>query len=344
LVPVRFENLVWFRDQELLAKLHERVPLFRGTLPPAGRLQDEVSDALQDLLTERGVQGRADYLRAGPDEGPVEAIVFSVRGPVIRIRKVEFSSAAPPELASLQELGKDLRGQDYLRSTLKAQAEKNFLPVYFAHGYLKATIADAEAQLVQDGPHPSDPRQNPPQQNPPQTNVDVTFQVNPGRQYALAGTEWSGNTIFPLDKLQPLIHSQTGQPLDAVRLSHDLQAVEKLYGTRGYVTAKVQSTEQFDEDRLTVSYRLQVQEGDLYHMGDLEVQGLDDHDAGRVLAKWGLHKDQTYDGSYPRHFVDDGLKGDALGQDWNVIIHEFPDPKDKTVDVTLRFDRKSPEL
>src|SRR5437016_1018802 len=41
-VPVRFDNLVWFSDQELLEQLHAQVPLFNGQLPVIGDLPDEV--------------------------------------------------------------------------------------------------------------------------------------------------------------------------------------------------------------------------------------------------------------------------------------------------------------
>ena len=65
-VPVRFDNLVWFSDQELLDQLHAAVPLFQGQLPVAGELVDEVSNALQGLLIAHNVQGEANYLSVGP--------------------------------------------------------------------------------------------------------------------------------------------------------------------------------------------------------------------------------------------------------------------------------------
>ena len=80
-VPVRFDNLVWFSDQELLDQLHAQVPLFQGQLPAGGDLADQVSNALQGLLIEHNVQGKVDYLRAAHEDGPIEAFVFTVTGP-----------------------------------------------------------------------------------------------------------------------------------------------------------------------------------------------------------------------------------------------------------------------
>jgi len=60
-VPVRFTDFVWFSDEELLRRLHDRIPLFRGELPTSGHLIDEVSDVLQAFLVEIAVPGRVEY-------------------------------------------------------------------------------------------------------------------------------------------------------------------------------------------------------------------------------------------------------------------------------------------
>ncbi len=52
LVPAFFENFVWFTDDELRTALQRRVPLFKQLLPLTGNLADEVSEALQAMLTE----------------------------------------------------------------------------------------------------------------------------------------------------------------------------------------------------------------------------------------------------------------------------------------------------
>jgi len=330
-VPVRFENFVWFPDKELRATLHQQVPLFDGLLPLSGGLVDQVSDALQVLLIQRKIPGHADYLRAGPESGPISAIVFSVTGPNIRIRSIAFDGAGPDELPALNALGKQSAGREYSRSLLLIQADKSFLPVFLAHGYLKAAFAEAQAQVVEESVGDD---------NQQRTQVDVTLQVEPGRQYKLASLEWSGNKALSLDKLQPLIRLQVGQPANAVKLNADLEEVEKLYGTRGYVAAKVHPATRFDETQFTVGYRLEVREGGVYHMGEIEIQGLDDRDARVVLVKWSLAKGELYDSSYAKRFLDEAFKSALLDERWNVRVTEDPDLKEKTVDVTLRFSRK----
>lgn len=138
--PARFENFVWFSDQDLAAKLHARVPLFHGELPVRGELVDQVSLALQAMLIEQNVEGRADYVRAGPEGGPTEAFDFTVSGRRITIRDVQFTGADPSLLPALQAAATDLSGKEYSRAAIRIQAEKSFLRFYLQRGYLKATL------------------------------------------------------------------------------------------------------------------------------------------------------------------------------------------------------------
>jgi outer membrane protein assembly factor BamA len=316
LVPVRFDNLVWFSDQDLMVKLQARVPLFQGQLPLSGNLLDRVSEGLQSLLDERNVQGRVDYLRVGQ----LEAIAFSVTGPAISIRNSEFPGAAAAELPLLQAAAKKQAAKQYLRSMLRAQENKDFLPVYLARGYLKASFGDAQAKVVQETPQ--------------ETTVDAAFPVEPGRQYKISAVGWAGNSAFPAEKLQTFLHLQAGQPADAIQLGHDLEAAQKLYGTRGYLAVQIEPVPDFNDETSTVNYQLRVSEGGVYHMGELEVRGLDSRATARVVERWKLHEGDVFDRSYPDKFTDSAAKDLSL----RVATVHLAVNDDQTVDVTLRFE------
>jgi outer membrane protein assembly factor BamA len=320
LVPVRFDNLVWFSDQDLMVKLQARVPLFQGQLPLSGNLLDRVSEGLQSLLDERNVQGKVDYLRVAHLGGPLEAITFSVTGPAISIRNTEFPGAAPAELPLLQAAAKKQAAKQYLRSMLRDQENKDFLPVYLARGYLKAVFSDAQAKVVQETPQ--------------ETTVDAAFPVEPGRQYKISAVGWAGNSAFPAEKLQTFLHLQVGEPADAIQLGHDLEAAKKLYGTRGYLAAHIEPAPDFNDEASTVSYQLRVSEGDVYHMGELEVRGLDSRATARLVERWKLHEGDVFDDSYPGRFTDSAAKDLSLRV---ASVHTAMND-DRTVDVSLRFE------
>ena len=61
------------------------------------------------------------------------------------------------------------------------QAEKNFLPVFLARGYLKAAVAEPQPKVAEETPE--------------ETLVDVTFPVTPGSQYKVTGVQLSGYKV-----------------------------------------------------------------------------------------------------------------------------------------------------
>ena len=325
-VPARFDNLVWFSDQELREKLREGAPLFHGELPLTGSMPDQVLEILQALLAEKKVPGRLDYLRLSKQDGPVTAIVFTVTGPHVRIRNVDFTGASAEVQLPLRAAAKEIQGQEYLRSFLEVQASKVLLPVFLQRGFLKAAFADAQAKIVHADPENQD------------VLVDVTFPVVPGLQYKFTGVRWLGNTIFPAEELLPLIQLRTGQPVNAVQLDTDLETVRNLYGSHGYVLAHIAAVPHMDDAASTVRYELQVQEGDLYRMGELEIQGLDSQIRARLIEAWQLRAGEPYDASYLKRFLEGANKIVTANSKASVL--EAPDQHDKTVDVTVRFDTR----
>jgi outer membrane protein assembly factor BamA len=271
------------------------------------------------------LKGRVDYLRSGPADGPTQSFDFSITGQDIRIRQIEFPGAGAAELPALQSAAKKLSGENYVRAALLVQAEKNFLPIYLERGYLKAALSSVQPKVVENSPD--------------ETLVDVAFPVVPGLQYKLNELSLSGNKVFPAEKLRELIRLQPGQPADAVKLDSDLEGIKRLYGSRGYMAARIVATPEMNDADSTVRYVVQVQEGDIYKMGDLEVRGLDSVITQRMVAAWKLREGDTYDAQYPKKFTESALTL-LPGEDWNIVVHESVEDKDKTVDVSLHFERK----
>lgn len=322
-VPARFENFVWFSDQALFDAIHSRVPLFHGQIPVRGRMADQVSEALHTLLSEKAIPGSVGYVAVGPDNGPVEEVVYSDSGPDIAIRNVEFSGARTAELLLLQTAAKDLQGAPYVRSRLHTKADKIFLPIYHQRGYLKASISEPVAKVVST--------------DCDDITVDTTFTVDPGRQYQLSGVDIAGNKALSAESLRSLIHTTLNQPANSVEIDNDIAAMKQLYGKHGYVAARIEAQPQIDDANSTVRYVLNIQEGSVYKMGELEIHGLDDHTTSRLQNEWTLRPGDVYDSSYAQRFLNQVYK--EIG-DWRVRVDETQN-QDHTVDVTLRFDSKS---
>jgi outer membrane protein assembly factor BamA len=324
LVPANFENFAWFTDAELFGELKRRVPLFKGEVPLAGTLPDKIQEALQAILDQKQIPARVDYLRESPQEGgKLIGISYSVESLEIRIRNVEFPGAVPDLLPGLQAASRKLTGTPYVRTSLAKVAEVDFLPVCLKGGYLKASFAKADARLVS--------------QANGEVEVDAIVPVTPGKVYSTSSVDWKGNSAIKIGELASLLHLPPGQPADAVRLFHDIEKVGKLYRSRGYMTVQIKPDAQLDDEKSTVHYDLNIVEGDLYKMGELEILGLDTQATARMQAAWSLREGQPYNADYPNKFVDDTGQILPRGVRWIVSIHETPEAKDKTVGVEIRF-------
>jgi outer membrane protein assembly factor BamA len=336
-VPARFEDFVWFTDEELRRRIKEHVPLFDGTLPLSGRLPDEVSDVLQAMLVENAIPGHVDYLRVGKTDQPIEAISYSVSDVVVRVHNIDFTGAAEAELPALDAAAKRLPEHQYTRSRLDLLVQHQLLPVYYARGYLKAQFSEPQPKVIklsaaetEDGPRN-------------QTFVDVAFAVTPGLQYKLKSMDWSGNHEFPTDTLQKMVRAEIGQPANTIRLADNLKDIQKLYGSRGYLTATVKADAAFDDAASSVVLHLGVTEGSIYHMGELEFRGLDNSLMAKLRTAWKIRFGEVYDANYLEEYLPAAKKLLPANFDWDVSPHVTANIRDKTVDVDIIYSVKAPK-
>jgi outer membrane protein insertion porin family len=338
-VPASFTDFVWFSDEELLRKVHERIPLFNGDLPATGRLPDEVSDVLQALLVENGIPGHVEYLRKADQSDHLQAFEYKVGGVRVLIRRLEFPGAGAGELPIVESAGEKLIDREYSREFMNSFIEGALLPIYRERGYIKAACAPPQPKVVKSrDSHSTD---SPSSDGPPATFVDVAFQITPGVQYKLSQMEWSGNKEFPAATLQPLIRAKTGQPANTVQLEDDLKSVRELYGSRGYILATIKVEAQFDDTAGTVVLHLTVDEGSVYRMGELEFRGIDNGLTARLRAAWKIRPGDVYDASYLKGFLVQARKLLPANLDWEVDPHVTAITRDKTVDVDLQYTAKA---
>jgi outer membrane protein assembly factor BamA len=339
-VPARFEDFVWFSDDELRRRIKQHVPLFDGELPLSGRLADEVSDVLQAMLVENAIPGHVDYVRASKPDQPPDAISYSVADVLIRVRKIEFPGAGAEELPALEEAAQSLPGRQYSRSRLNLLVQHQLLPVYRERGYLKAAFGQPQPKVVKlpSAQNSSDESEDAPRN---QTVVDVAFAVTPGLQYKLKSMEWSGNHEFPTDTLQKLVRADAGKPANTVRLTENLKDVQKLYASRGFMTATIKAEAEFDDSASTVVLRLGVTEGFVYRMGELEFRGLDNSLTAKLRDAWKLRPGEIYNAAYLDEYLPAARKLLPVNFDWEVSPHVTANVREKTVDVDLIYSVKA---
>ena len=326
LLPIIFENFVWFSDDELIKQLRARVPLFNDRIPAGGNLNEQVAQALASILHEHNISGEVQYLTYAPEDGPIQAYEYKVNFHPIVIRNVDFPGASQDENTALQAEAKPLSGSEYFRSDLLAKEQSSLLPVYQARGYLKAQFGDVHPRIVEDGAR---------------TVVDVSVPVRRGQQYKLKVLQIDGDPAIPADELKTFVHLKLGEPVNTAQLADDLAQIKKLYATKGYLFANIESEPELDDTTGTVTYRLMIKAGDIYRMGDLNIEGLPEDNANRMAAQWQMKKGDPFDDSYMKKFFDILYRDFDLRRSYEVASKRAINQQDKTVSVSLHFVPKS---
>jgi outer membrane protein assembly factor BamA len=256
---------------------------------------------------------------------------------LIRVRKVEFTGASTNELSLLEAAAQRLADREYSRSRMSEFIEHQLLPIYHARGYLKASFGTPQPRVVESSTaDTSGEARN-------QTLVDVALAVDSGQQYTLSRLEWSGNREIRTETLQSLMSAKPGQPMNMARLADGLQEVKTLYGARGYINCSIKIETQFDDAARVVAIRLEVNEDNVYRMGDLDFRGLDNSLTAKLRSAWKLRQGDVYDTTYLKEYLPEAHKLLPRSLDWSVIPHVTANARDKTVDVDLQYSVKAPK-
>jgi outer membrane protein assembly factor BamA len=85
-----------------------------------------------------------------------------------------------------------------------------------------------------------------------------------------------------------------------------------------------------------VTYAFQVTEGALYHMGKLEIQGVEPKQAHQLEQRWKLAEGESYDATYVQQFMANTVVK-VPGHKWVWMMFEQIDDTQKTVSVRLQI-------
>lgn len=325
-LPVVFDNFVRFSDEELLNAVRQHVPSFNGTAPDAAI--DGITKALQQLLQERKVPGRVEYMPSVNQSTGKSEHVFSIEGMNLPICTLHFSGATAIQESELMKNSQPLIASDYTRSFVHSFAQANLVPIYRERGYLRVKFNPPTAKLETDAGSKC------------KDGVTVSLPVEEGSVYSWDKGEWNGNAALSVQELEAALGMKTGELANGLKIDKGMGSVREAYGRKGYLAARVKPVPAFEGANQRVTYHIDINEGSQYRMGMLTISGLSESTANRLKGKWKLQPGDVYDASYLKEFIKKEIVLDAseIGFPPKKMGTEIkPDRQKLTVDVAINF-------
>jgi outer membrane protein assembly factor BamA len=245
------------------------------------------------------------------------------------IGEVTFENVAALSEAEQQQIVQKLHQEDpdrVARQTPDALAnfvENAVLAVYQDKGYWRAQVS-ARIRWVRG--------------RDTQRQVDVAISSrNEGAQYWLKGIVWTGATVFPNDELLNLMAIRPFELMSRSKIANGLEAIHRLYVSRGYAAFSVVPEAEFDDAAHSVSLLIKVQEDSPFRFGNLSLEGLD-RKVGRALQQeWELMREQPYSPERLRGFFGKFTRQLPAGADPLEYSTSSLDLDNHTVDVFVSF-------
>src|SRR5690242_12616367 len=328
---VMFENFPWFTDQELSDEIRRAVPLFDGVAPQGGTLLDEITAALAAKLASRGIKAGVEHTLVKEPDDDGEILQFRQDGPNLTVSSVQFNDFMAQNSEKLHDRVSDLVGKKLSRFAIELFENEQVRPIYFSAGRIRVKFAAPILQLGDAaGGNAS-------------STVIVQIPIEPGPVYHMAGISWTGNMAIEEATLTRLANIKPGDLADGMRLAASWQQIALEYGHRGYLDAKVTPVPQFNDTSGTVAYRVNIEEGPQYRMGQLVITGLSPDAERRLRNAWRLAPGEVFD----KTFLDSTLA--KLEKPTVAIFGELPvhyakmnhllrtDPEKHVMDVLIDF-------
>ncbi len=324
LYPAKFDNFVWMPREELVLALEARRPLFRGEIPNAGQMFEQIAEDMRALLAERHISATVAAHPISTQDG--ERIIgfgFRVQGVRIPIRAMEFPGAGGDMVGVLRQTSGVKLGSDYSEGELEAFERLDLLPQYRMRGFLQAKFGTPETVLTEAESNA----------------VAVRLPVVEGLRYELVEVQWEGNKTFTAQELAQALKVKTGRPADMVQLESDLEGIGRKYSGRGLMEARMTVLPKFDDAARTVVVLVRVSEGAQYRMGSARLEGAPEAAEKRFMELWKLAPGEPFDSEYAGKVIA------GMGRLFDlravrVTVSQRANREAKTVDVVVRITAK----
>ncbi len=290
-LPVAYDNFPWFSDGELTGAIRKDFSLYDGTLPEGGTVVDLAGNSLAAFLKSHGLKAEIQhFVLANPllDANEQE---FQVAGVTQTIASIDFSDPTLNGNLAVQQHLSEIRGKPYSRLAIDVFLAEAIRPIYLQLGFIRAKIGPAEVRLS------GNPSQKFPQEIP------IYVPCVPGPVYHWKAAQWNSNSAVSTETLKEALGLNPGDVADGMAIEGSWDRVREVYGHLGYLEAKVEPVAAYDDQAHTVSYSVDITEGQQFRYHDMSITGMSLAGERMIRDAWPLKPGDIMDKTVFEQFL-----------------------------------------
>lgn len=263
----RVSAITFEGNQKVKAKRLLKEAKTKENLPLDERQVKEDAEKIREYYQKSGYnQAKVEYRVERDRATGLGRVFFTVsEGAKVRIRKVEFEGNNAFSDRKLRKVVETRKWNifSWLTDTGRFRDDRfetdfdKLRDHYRDAGYLDVEIDSSKVRF--DYPKPS--------------RLVLTFVINEGRQYKLGSVSISGNTLYPTEKLLPLLKLKSGDVFSPSGIEKDQKALEDYVGKDGYVDARVRIVRKPNLESGAIDIEYQYTEGEKFNVESIRIEG-----------------------------------------------------------------------
>lgn len=209
------------------------------------------------------------------------------------------------------------------------------------HGYFKANVGEPQT-VIRDTGHEG--FHIPLLQHGPGKAMDITVPIDEGERYRLGEITFKGNKAITNTKaLRALFPLKDGDIFNRQKIAKGLENLKNAYGTQGFINFTSIPTPTFDEQKKTVAFEIDIDEGKQFSVRRIEFEGNTTTRDKVIRRELLLEEGQRYNEQYWKLSLQRlNQLGffDQIKPDDPSTTERHLDEKEGTVDLTLKLKEK----
>ncbi len=208
----------------------------------------------------------------------------------------------------------------YYKKDQMAGDTERIKDLYFDNGYIKAVIAEPEITVDKN-----------------KKAMTINIRISEGDQYKISSINFTGNKVYDNETIRKRIKLVPNVVFRKSLLEKDMRSISDLYSENGYALVSVVPDLSPDETNKTVAVTLNIDEGDKYRIGRIEISGNTKTRDKVIRREIRLAEGDTFDSSKLRRSYE---RINNLQFFDTVDLVPKPKYEDKTVDLDVKVKEK----